>query len=131
MKVRASGMPAKAKVRRQRANSHRHHQQGLGEHRKLDGDDHGQRRAGEQQRTRDGQGRGNSKDTLTGTSGADLLGQKGDDTLRGLGGSDVLCGGRGEDTLSGGGADSLDGGRGKDAAPDFDAGEGDTRTNIP
>lgn len=76
---------------------------------------------------------GNGKDTLTGTSGADLLlGQNGDDTLSGLGASDVLCGANGDDRLSGGGeADSFDGGSGTDTATDFNATEGDSRTNIP
>ena len=76
---------------------------------------------------------GNGRDTLSGTSGADLLlGQNGDDTLSGMGGSDVLCGANGNDRLSGdGGSDSFDGGSGTDTATDFNSGEGDSRTNIP
>jgi len=51
---------------------------------------------------------GNGRDTLTGTSGADLLfGQNGDDTLSGLGEDDVLCGANGNDQ-PGGGSDSFD-----------------------
>jgi uncharacterized protein len=76
---------------------------------------------------------GNGRDTLNGTSGADLLlGQNADDTLSGLGGSDVLCGAKGNDRLSGGGeADSFDGGMGTDTATDFNYAEGDSKTNIP
>ena len=59
---------------------------------------------------------GNGNDTLTGTSGADLLlGQNGNDTLTGLAGVDLLCGGNGNDTLNGGdGNDSLFGQSGDD-----------------
>jgi VCBS repeat-containing protein len=59
---------------------------------------------------------GNSNDTLTGTTGADLLlGQNGNDTLGGLAGNDLLCGGSGNDTLAGGdGADTMSGGQGND-----------------
>jgi VCBS repeat-containing protein len=76
---------------------------------------------------------GSGRNTLTGTSGADLLlGKKGDDTLGGAGGSDVLCGANGNDRLTGGGAaDTFDGGPGTDTATDFNATEGDSRTNIP
>jgi VCBS repeat-containing protein len=76
---------------------------------------------------------GNGNDTLGGTSGADLLlGQNGDDTLSGAGASDVLCGVNGNDRLSGGtGPDTFDGGPGTDAATDFNATEGDSKTNIP
>jgi hypothetical protein len=76
---------------------------------------------------------GNGKDTLGGTSGADLLlGQNGDDTLSGLGASDVLCGANGDDKLGGGtGSDTFDGGPGADTATDYNAAEGDARTNIP
>ena len=76
---------------------------------------------------------GNDEDTLTGTSGADLLlGRDDGDLLRGFGGSDVLCGAKGADRLTGGGgADSFDGGSGTDTAPDFNATEGDSKTNIP
>jgi len=57
---------------------------------------------------------GNARDTLTGTSGADLLlGQNGDDTLGGVG------------------SDTFDGGPGTDTVTDFNATEGDSRTNIP
>ena len=90
------------------------------------------RRRTVQRRTRRGAVR-NGNDTLTGTGGADLLlGQNGDDTLGALGASDVLCGANGDDRLTGGGAaDSFDGGSGTDTATDFNAGEGDSRTNIP
>jgi VCBS repeat-containing protein len=76
---------------------------------------------------------GNGTNTITGTDGADLLlGQNGDDRLNGKAGNDVLCGGLGNDTLSGGAdADSLDGGKGNDTTPDFNAAEGDKRTNVP
>ena len=76
---------------------------------------------------------GKGRDTLGGTSGADiLLGQNGDDTLRGAGASDVLCGANGNDRLTGGsGSDSFDGGSGTDTATDYNATEGDTRSNIP
>jgi Ca2+-binding RTX toxin-like protein len=76
---------------------------------------------------------GNDNDTLIDTGGADLLlGQNGDDALSGSGASDVLCGANGNDRLSGGvGSDSFDGGAGTDTATDYNAGEGDSRTNIP
>ncbi len=76
---------------------------------------------------------GNGVDTISGTDGADMIfGGNGNDTLDGKGGSDLLCGGNGDDTLSGGaGADALDGGRGTDTTPDFNAGEGDRRVNVP
>jgi VCBS repeat-containing protein len=75
---------------------------------------------------------GNGRDTLSGTSDADiLLGQNGDDTLRGLAKSDVLCGANGNDRLTGGdGADHFGGGTGTDTATDFTAGV-DTRSGIP
>jgi CSLREA domain-containing protein len=91
----------------------------------------------------DGQGRssvpvtvkagGKGRDTLGGTSGADLLlCQNGDDTLSGAGGNDLLCGANGNDKLSGGtGFDTFDGGSGTDAATDYNATQGDSRTNIP
>lgn len=76
---------------------------------------------------------GNGRDTLGGTSGADLLlGQNGDDTLSGAGGNDLLCGANGDDKLRRGtGADTFDGGSGTDTATDYNATEGDSRTNIP
>lgn len=75
----------------------------------------------------------NDEDTLTGTGGADLLlGRDDGDALRGFGGSDVLCGAKGPDRLTGGSeADSFDGGSGTDTATDFNATEGDSKTNIP
>jgi len=73
------------------------------------------------------------KNALTGLGGNDLLcGGNGIDTLISGDGNDVLDGGRGSDALTGGaGADSFDGGRGMDAATDFNAAQGDTRTDIP
>ncbi|MBC8076335.1 MAG: tandem-95 repeat protein, partial [Chloroflexales bacterium] len=65
-----------------------------------------------------------NNDTLTGTSGADILfsGYL-QDTLTGTGGNDLLCGGQGDDTLDGGdGDDTLDGGQGQDR---LDGGDGD------
>ncbi|OYU48738.1 MAG: hypothetical protein CFE31_09865 [Rhizobiales bacterium PAR1] len=55
-------------------------------------------------------------DTLTGTSGADVVnGGAGDDIIFGYAGNDVLNGGTGDDVLFGGaGADSLNGGVGDD-----------------
>jgi VCBS repeat-containing protein len=89
---------------------------------------------------------GGGKDTLTGSTGADLLlAQSNNDTLAGEGGNDLLCGDSGSDTLSGGpgddslgggsgsdritggpGADRFSGGSGTDTATDFTATEGDT-----
>ena len=89
---------------------------------------------------------GSNKDTLTGSSGADLLlAQSNNDTLTGGDGNDLLCGDSGSDTLSGGGgddslgggsgsdrltggsgADRFSGGSGTDTATDFTATEGDT-----
>ncbi|MGZ4998151.1 MAG: type I secretion C-terminal target domain-containing protein, partial [Methylobacter sp.] len=68
---------------------------------------------------------GNTADTITGSSGNDVLvGGYGNDTLIGLGGNDTLSGGFGNDTLNGGdgndilsggaGADTLVGGKGND-----------------
>jgi VCBS repeat-containing protein len=76
---------------------------------------------------------GSGRNTLGGTSGADLLlGQNGDDRLGGAGASDVVCGAKGNDKLSGGaGADTFDGGLGTDTATDFNVAEGDSRTSIP
>jgi VCBS repeat-containing protein len=76
---------------------------------------------------------GNGRDSLSGTSEADiLLGQNGDDTLSGLAKSDVLCGANGNDRLTGGlGADHFGGGSGTDTATDFNASQGDTRVGIP
>lgn len=75
---------------------------------------------------------GNGRDTLTGTTGADLLlSQNGDDTLGGAGASDVPCGAN-DDKLSGDtGSDTYDGGPGTDTTTDFNAAEGDSRTNMP
>lgn len=55
-------------------------------------------------------------DTLTGTSGSDLLyGGSGDDRLDGRGGNDRIYGGEGDDRLTGGGGrDLLNGGLGDD-----------------
>jgi VCBS repeat-containing protein len=57
-----------------------------------------------------------NNDTLTGTSGADMLfAGNSQDTLTGNGGNDLLCAGQGDDTLTGGdGADTLDAGQGQD-----------------
>jgi VCBS repeat-containing protein len=86
---------------------------------------------------------GSGKDTLTGSTGADLLlAQSNNDTLTGGDGNDLLCGDSGGDTVSGGagddslgggdrltggsGADRFSGGSGTDTATDFIATEGDT-----
>jgi VCBS repeat-containing protein len=89
---------------------------------------------------------GSDKDTLTGSTGADLLlAQSNNDALSGGDGNDLLCGDSGSDTLSGGagddsleggsgndrltggpGADRFSGGSGTDTATDFGAAEGDT-----
>jgi Ca2+-binding RTX toxin-like protein len=88
------------RLRWQRGDLHSHDLHGPRSHRDLDGDDHGQRGAGEQQRAGYGQGRGN-----------------GNDRLGGSGASDVLCGANGNDRLTGGaGPDTFDGGLGTDAA---------------
>lgn len=71
-------------------------------------------------------------DSLTGTSGADLIaGGGGNDTILGLDGADTLLGEAGDDRLFGGnGRDSLSGGAGNDlldggaAADTLDGGEG-------
>jgi VCBS repeat-containing protein len=57
-----------------------------------------------------------NNDTLTGTSGADMLfAGNAQDTLTGNGGNDLLCAGQGDDTLTGGeGDDTLDAGSGQD-----------------
>jgi hypothetical protein len=58
---------------------------------------------------------GDGNDTLTGTSGNDLLiGGGGDNTFDGQGGNDIMFGGSGNDTftLSGGGTNWIDGGGG-------------------
>jgi hypothetical protein len=76
----------------------------------------------------------NMNNTLTGTSGPDMLfGQSKTDTLTGLAGNDLLCGAKGNDTLTGGaGADFFSGGSGTDTATDFNAGEGDSQDgSIP
>jgi VCBS repeat-containing protein len=66
----------------------------------------------------------NGSNTITGTSGSDImLGLNGNDTLNGGSGSDMLLGGSGDDTLNGGaGNDVLDGGKGDDT---LDGGSGD------
>jgi VCBS repeat-containing protein len=94
---------------------------------------------------------GSGNDRLYGEDGTDtLLGGKGDDALRGGDGNDTLRAGDGNDTLDGGGnndglygengndtltggsgADRFDGGANNDTASDFNAGQGDTRVNIP
>jgi Ca2+-binding RTX toxin-like protein len=76
---------------------------------------------------------GQGDDQLTGGGDADTLdGGQGQDRLDGGEGSDTLLGGQGDDRLTGGsGADLFDGGQGNDTATDFNAGEGDTKINIP
>ena len=80
--------------------------------------------------------------TLAGTSGGDVLvgtegrdsidGRAGNDTICGLGGNDTIEGAAGDDTMIGGaGADKLNGASGTDTTPDFNAAEGDKRTNVP
>lgn len=66
----------------------------------------------------------NSRNTLNGSSGADLiLGLAGNDLIRGNGGDDVLCGGDGVDFLLGyDGNDRLEGGEGSDV---LNGGDGD------
>jgi len=82
------------------------------------------------------------RNTLNGGDGNDLLcGGNGDDTLSGGGGNDTLSGARGSDTLNGNGGDDqltggqggdrFDGGDGTDTITDFTTSQGDTRTNIP
>jgi RTX calcium-binding nonapeptide repeat (4 copies) len=97
----------------------------------------------------------NAIDTLSGLSGSGagsdmIFARNGNDTARGWGYNDLLCGGdgndslrgdRGDDNLRGGdnndkltgdiGADRFVGGAGTDTATDFNAGEGDTKINIP
>ena len=76
---------------------------------------------------------GAGDDTLDGGNGNDTLrGDDGNDILRGGQGNDRLEGGNNDDTLTGGsGTDGFDGGSGTDVATDYNAAEGDTRTNIP
>ncbi len=76
---------------------------------------------------------GNAGGVISGGAGDDTLdGGNGNDTLRGDTGKDIVRGSAGNDTLTGGTeADSFDGGSGTDSATDYNAGEGDTRTNIP
>ena len=76
---------------------------------------------------------GAGDDTLDGGNGNDTLrGDDGNDILRGGQGNDRLEGGNNDDTLTGGtGTDGFDGGTGTDVATDYNAAEGDTRTNIP
>jgi Ca2+-binding RTX toxin-like protein len=71
---------------------------------------------------------GTGKDSLVGTSGADLLlGAGGSDTLSAGAGVDLLGGGGGNDTLTGGaGPDVFRGHAGIDKVTDFSAAEGDT-----
>jgi hypothetical protein len=59
---------------------------------------------------------GNGNDTLTGTTGNDMMsGGNGDDSLNGNDGNDTMSGGNGDDTLQGGrGNDAIDGGNGND-----------------
>jgi CSLREA domain-containing protein len=97
----------------------------------------------------------NAIDTLSGLSGSGagsdmIFARNGNDTARGWGYNDLLCGGdgndslrgdRGDDNLRGGdnndkltgdiGADRFVGGAGTDTATDYNAGEGDTKINIP
>jgi hypothetical protein len=76
-------------------------------------------------------GRG-AGDTLSGTSGSDMLfGLGGADKINGLAGIDLLGGGAQNDTLTGGlGADVFRGGAGVNTATDFDAAQGDTKSEI-
>jgi CSLREA domain-containing protein len=76
---------------------------------------------------------GAGDDTLDGGNGNDTLrGEDGNDILRGGQGNDRLEGGNNDDTLTGGsGTDGFDGGAGTDTATDYNAAEGDSRTNIP
>jgi uncharacterized repeat protein (TIGR01451 family) len=62
----------------------------------------------------------NQSDTLTGTSGDDVIcGGNGKDTIDGAGGNDVIVGGNGKDTLTGGdGNDVVMGRNGKDSIVD-------------
>ncbi len=76
---------------------------------------------------------GNDDDQLIGGDGDDSVeGNDGNDTLNGGNGKDRLEGGKGNDTLTGGaGPDKFSGGPGTDTTPDFNAAEGDKRTNVP
>jgi CSLREA domain-containing protein len=76
---------------------------------------------------------GNAGGVISGGAGDDTLdGGNGNDVLRGDAGKDIVRGSAGNDTLTGGSeADSFDGGSGTDVATDYNAAEGDTRTNIP
>jgi VCBS repeat-containing protein len=69
---------------------------------------------------------GGASNTLTGTSGPDVLfGLGGRDILNGIGGNDLLCGGKGADQLNGGdGNDVLAAGPGNDM---LSGGSGDDR----
>jgi len=73
-------------------------------------------------------------DTLVGDQGktSSVGYAQGNDIIDGGEGKDRLFGNDGDDTLIGGTeADKFDGGAGNDTAPDFNAGEGDTKVNIP
>ena len=74
-----------------------------------------------------------SNNTLTGSDNAEMIfARKGSDTVSAQGANDLMCGGNGNDRLTGGlGADRFGGGSGTDTATDFNAGEGDTKINIP
>lgn len=102
---------------------------------------------------------GDGNDTLNGGPNADkLYGEGGNDTLNGSLGNDELHGGNGSDTLisgpkmlpagatdkdllygengndtmtGGAEADTFDGGAGTDTIADFNATQGDTKTNVP
>ena len=76
---------------------------------------------------------GNAGGVISGGAGDDTLdGGNGNDVLRGDAGTDIVRGSAGNDTLTGGSeADSFDGGSGTDVATDYNAAEGDARTNIP
>jgi hypothetical protein len=80
---------------------------------------------------------GNGNDTLTGTSGVDVLcGGPGNDTIKAAGGNDLLFGDLGNDTLSGAaGNDTLKGGLGTDVCNGGtgtdSAVECESRTSIP
>ena len=72
-------------------------------------------------------------DVIVGTDAADAIdGKAGNDTICGLGGKDSIEGAAGNDVMVGGpGADKLNGASGTDSTPDFNASEGDKRTNVP
>lgn len=76
---------------------------------------------------------GSGNDTINGGDNDDTLdGDIGNDVLNGGAGNDGLFGRNGNDSLTGGtGADDFDGGPNNDTVTDFNAGQGDTKVNIP